>query len=295
MMPNSSDVAIAFIVREKFGWALESLKQLYAHSREPFALYIVDCGYPPEIRAQMESFLEGRRPVEWITADRFLWPSEALNLVTARATESFLCRIENDVLVAPGFLDFLLETMRDLDCEIVAPLTLEAEPGHAPTPHRDDGGGTQGVFAREPDGGLSIFERRFPATENGRLRVHRFELHALLFRTAALRAISPLPNLNSREHLDLALRAWDAGYRAYLDRRSVCTYMYPPLDARDKEFFRFRWNPAAAQRSHAYVKATWRIRRMPRAMDFVRRHQDFLREENVLRTEPSADGSIPSR
>ncbi len=282
LVPNRPDIAVAFIIREKFGWTLESLRRLYANCPEPFTIYIVDCGYPPEIRAGMEAFLESRAHVEWIDADRFLYPNEALNLVTARATEPFLCKIENDVFVEPGFLGFLSETSRALDCEIVAPLTLEAEPGKAPVPHRDEDGGTRGRFEREPDGRVAVFERRSPDTEAGHTRVHRFELHAMLLKTEALRAMSPLPALNSREHLDLAMRAWTAGFRAYFDPRAVATYVYPPIHGFDREYFRFRWDPAMALRSHAYVKATWNIRRMPRAMEFVRCHQEYLREENIL-------------
>ena len=78
------EIAVAFIVREKFAWALASLKRLYALAGAPFTLYLVDGGYPPAVRAGLEAFLADKTNVVRIEVGRFLFPGEALNLVIER-------------------------------------------------------------------------------------------------------------------------------------------------------------------------------------------------------------------
>ncbi|MBK8726181.1 MAG: glycosyltransferase family 2 protein [Holophagaceae bacterium] len=287
-MPTASpaeglpDLAVVLVIREKFSLALECLRRICAETGPVFTLRIVDCGYPAPVRAAMEAFLAGRPRVVWIESPRPLLPGEALNLALASVREPLLCQIQNDVLIEPGFLARMVATQRETGCDIVAPLTLDLAPGGEAKPHRDEGGGTLGIFEREPDGRVAIFERRRLPEEAGRIRVHRFETHALLLRTEALRALGPLPALNSREHLDLALRAWNAGCRVLFEPRAVATYVLAPIHRSEVAFFRFRWDLALARRSHAEVKAAWRIRRMPRAMAFVARHRALLEEARVL-------------
>ena len=40
------EVAVAFVIREKFAYALASLQRLYRFADAPFRLYFVDGGYP---------------------------------------------------------------------------------------------------------------------------------------------------------------------------------------------------------------------------------------------------------
>jgi hypothetical protein len=276
------DLAVVLVIREKFGWTLECLRRICAETEPAFALYIVDCGYPPPVRAAMEAFLEGRPRVTWIHSPRPLAPGESLNGALASVREPLLCQIQNDVLIEPGFLACLSGTLVASGCDIVAPLTLDQVPGGPRAPHRDADGGTRGIFVAEPGGVIAIFEGRRLPPEGDRIPVHRFETHALLLRTAVLRDLGPLPPLNSREHLDLALRAWKAGCRVLFEPRAIATHVFPPLHRFDVDFFRFRWDPGWARDSHARVKAGWKIRRMPRAMAFVMRQQAFLREEAIL-------------
>jgi len=142
------DLGVVLVIREKFSWTLECLRRLCAETEPAFTLHIVDCGYPAPVRAAMEAFLEGRPRVAWIESHRPLLPGEALNLALASVREPLLCQIQNDVLIEPGFLARLVATQRATGCDIVAPLTLALEWGGEATPHRDEGGGTLGIFER---------------------------------------------------------------------------------------------------------------------------------------------------
>src|SRR5215204_4545056 len=102
-------LAIAFVVREKFGWALPALRRLYAHTGEPFRLYFVDPGYPPQVREEIDRFLAGRDVVH-IRLPGFAYPNEQINAVLPRITEPWLALFKNDTLVGPGWLECLRES-----------------------------------------------------------------------------------------------------------------------------------------------------------------------------------------
>ena len=56
-MASSPEIAVAFVIREKFACALASLRRLYALAGAPFTLYLVDGVYPREVRDEIERFL----------------------------------------------------------------------------------------------------------------------------------------------------------------------------------------------------------------------------------------------
>lgn len=276
------DTAIAFVIREKFSWALASLRRLYAFAGAPFALYFVDSVYPPAVRAELDAFLADKDNVIRIEAERFLYPSEALNLVIERLAEPFLWLVQNDVLVGRDCLGHLLETTRLLGCDLVAPATLDLQDGE-PGIHRATDQ-PKGIF--EENGRVYIQRDQAPEVRQGRTRVLHFELHSVLMTAETARAVYPIAPLNSREHIDLAMALWRMGKTAYLDARAQALYVgTPPQPLRDIEcdFFRFRWDLARARSSHEYVERKWRLADMEDATWFVRDHQLGLSPGAVLR------------
>jgi hypothetical protein len=286
--------AIAFTVREKFGWALASLRRIYAHFEVPFTLYFVDCGYPAMVRAEIEGFLADKSNVVRIDSGRFLLPSESLNLVVPRITEDFLYVINNDVLIEPRFGTCALQTFEQYGCALVAPETIEIQRGWR-EPHRAEY--VSGAIV-DQDGVLRV-EVPQPAgagkPEPVR-RVQHFEPHALAMTRAAALALHPLPVLNTREHIDMAVHAWRLDLAVYADDRARAAYLLPPIRDYDLPYFEFRWNRQTALDSQARVQARWNVADFPDSMPFIDEWREFGTDKWVLRTYPDVceDDDFPA-
>jgi GT2 family glycosyltransferase len=282
-----TETAVAFTVREKFSWTLASLKRLYAFAGAPFTLYIVDGYYPAPVQAELDAFLAGRENVVRITAERYLYPSEALNAVVERISEPYLFLVQNDVLIGRDTLKSLLETAKEVGCDVVAPLVLDTDNG-APAVHRDV---DKPLIFCEDGGRIYVTRGGEPERRRGRRRAYFFEMHCLFMRTDAARAVCPLPPLSVHEHFDLGIALWRMGKEAFLDHRARVLYMdTPPLPLRDFEvpYFRFRWDPARARQSDQYVRSKWRIADLYDGMSFIARQFTALRPEAILTRYDSA-------
>jgi hypothetical protein len=274
--PQPAEVAVAFVVREKFAWALASLQRLYALAGVPFRLYFVDGGYPREVRAALDEFLADKTNVVRITARRFLYPAEAWNLALAGVTEPYVFLLQNDVLIGRGALASLR-----LDCDGVAPDILDSAKG-VPQAHHES---SLALAIRERDGRLWIEADPAPESRDGYRRLHHFELHCLFLKTRTLRALGPLPPLSVHEHVDLALSLWREGKTVYLDEGARVLFLdTPPQQLRDYEcpFYRFRWDLGRARLSQGYVQHKWRMGNLFDAMPFVERQHAALAQERVL-------------
>jgi hypothetical protein len=277
-----SDIAVAFIVREKFSWALASLRRLYALAGAPFTLYLVDSVYPARVRAEIDAFLADQTNVVRVEAGRFLFANEAISLVLRRATEPLLLVLQNDVLIARDLLKRLRESLSAVKCDVVVPLLLDIGSGHFET-HRDTGD-PKGLV--EEDGQVFV-ERTVPAESVlGRSRVYQIENHCLLARADALRQLRLSPRLNTREHIDLSVALWKSGRTVFRDNAAEALFVDSPpvpLHDFDCDFYRFRWDLAAARRSNEEVRLKWRVAGMSDSLPFVERQQQALDPGAVLR------------
>jgi GT2 family glycosyltransferase len=281
------EVAVAFIIREKFAWSLASLERLYALAETPFRLYFVDGGYPPALLPALDAFLASKTNVVRLKAPRFLYPSESLNLALPSIEEPYVFLLQNDVLIGRGALLSLLETAARLDCDGVSPDVLDTDFG-APAAHRES---TLPLAISERDGKVWIEPEASPERREGFRRLHHFEVHCILLRTQALRSLGPLPPLSVHDHVDLVLGMWRQGRTIYFDERAKVLYMdVPPLQLRDYEcpFFRFRWDPARARQSHDYVRDKWRMGNLFDSTPFIERQHGAMQPGKVLTSYASA-------
>jgi GT2 family glycosyltransferase len=280
-VPSDPEIAVAFVIREKFSYALASLRRLYAFAGAPFRLYVVDSVYPDGVRTRLDQFLRDKADVVRIPAERFLYPTEAVNLVIERAREPYLFILQNDVLIAPGALQFALDTMKRLDCGVVSPVIYDVEAG-GPSLHRH----TDAPAAiLEENGLIHLTRAAVPERREDRERIHHLELHCLLMKTAAARAVAPLPPLNVHEHIDLCIALWRNGQTAYLDKRARVLYAgSPPLPLRDLEhaYYSFRWDVTRARQSHRYVRDRWRTADLFDPLHFVERQHTALQPSSIL-------------
>jgi len=275
------EVAVAFTIRHKFIWTLASLRRLYDLAQVPFRLYLVDGGYPGELRRPLDQFLADKGNVVRLTARRFLYPNEALNLVLNGIAEEYVFLLQNDVMIDGDALRSALQTAKRLACDVVSPEVLDNAAG-TPAAHHES---SAALAIRERADGLWVEADGSPELRDGYRRLHLFEMHCLLMKTQALRAIGPLPPCNVHEHIDVAIAWWRQGRKVYLDQGSRVLVMdTPPEPLRDYEvpYFRFRWDRARAQQSQEYVRKRWRMANLFDVMPFVDEKHGALRPDKIV-------------
>lgn len=277
-------VGIAFIVREKFGWALAGLKRIYRFIDTPFTLHFIDCGYPSIVRKEIDAFLADQTNVVYVAAERFLLPNESLNLVIPWLQEPYLCIIQNDVLIEPGYMSALLATFDEHHCDMVWPMTFELQGGRR-EPHRDEYTDTR---IREVNGGLLVQVPEPPRADPPPpvRQIQHFELHTLMMTASAAKLVYPLPVINTREHIDLAAHAYRRGMTVYANEDAHAGYVLPPIRDYDLAYFKFRWDMEVAAASHARVARRWNINHLPNSMGFVRQHNTYATPNRVQRNQP---------
>lgn len=282
-----AQLGVAFTVREKFGWALAALQRIYRVAEQDFTLYFVDCGYPKPILTEIERFLADKSNVVRIDSPRFVWPSEALNLALPRLQDDHLCIIQNDVLIERGYFRELLSTVSTHGCDMVQPDTSEMQAGEY-RPHRHEYTDTR-IVRKDDKWWVQVPILNLPAEKPPERRIQHFELHTLLMTRRAAERVWPFPVLNTREHLDLAMRAFTENLVVYVNDRAKASYVLPPIQTCDQDYFDFRWNIAAAEQAHTTVQQRWGLGNMPNSMRFIAGHRAFLLPENVRQQEPTCE------
>ncbi len=262
-MSQAQPLATLIVVpRERFGMALRSLESIYANTQSPFRLIYVDAGSPPAVARALQAEAK-TRGFDLLRVEEFLSPNEARNLVLPWVQTRYVVFLDNDVLVAPGWLETLVRCAEETGADLVGPLYMVGEP---PGDFVHMAGGT--VRIEEAGGRRHIAEshlyagRKLPdipvALE--RQQTELLEYHCLLARTEVLRALGPLDEryLSTSEHIDLCLAVRARGGTVYLEPAARISYVPPKtLEPADLPFFRLRWSEAWTKESFRRLKERW--------------------------------------
>ena len=104
-------IAVALLVREKFGVTIEALRSLYERTGLDFRLLLVVNAYPDDVLHDVREYLRGKR---WVTElpleGHFRLPNEALNAAMASFDGDYLVVVDNDMVVEPGYLEAMIST-----------------------------------------------------------------------------------------------------------------------------------------------------------------------------------------
>jgi Glycosyl transferase family 2 len=272
------DQTVTLIVtpRERFGMARESLLSIFAATRRRFDLIYVDCG----VNAALSDWLDQQAGLRGFRILRpgMVAPNEARNLGLRLASTRYVVFIDNDVLVAPGWLDALLDCAHQEQADIVAPLTCQGLPSQQMI-HQAGGSLLEDpeAFFAQPAGQRTIVDRHFlagrriadVAAQLHRSPIGACEFHCVLVRRTLFDWIGPLDErlLASREHLDLCLAATQAGKKIVFEPNAVVTYVFPnrfaPLSRADWRYFMLRWSPQWVDQSISHFEAKWGLRSDP--------------------------------
>ncbi len=264
-------VTIIVVPRERFGVSEESLESIYANTTPPFELVYVNGRAPTALTARLAARASelGFRHIE---AGRFLSPNEARNIGLAHATTPYVVFIDNDVVVAPGWLDALVACAEETSADVVTPLTCHGSPAHT-TVHQAGGDfapDPQAFFA-QPEGKRQLVEvmhLQGAKVEEVRPKLSRSqtqccEFHCVLVRRSVFDRVGKLDEgmLATKEHIDFCMGVIKAGGSVWFEPASVATYFFPTrqraIVMQDWPFFLVRWSPEWQHRSMEHFRRKW--------------------------------------
>lgn len=267
-------VTIGFTPRERFSLAAESLQRIFDHTHIPFNLIVVDCNTPKVYWQQIEQILQGRENVKVIHRDRYLLPNQSRNLVVREAQDEFLCLIENDNLVADGWLTQLITACEEYPADVAVPLLMEGRSRKAPV-HFDDR--LHQVHSVPTSEGIKL--EILPRTDDKEKdrgqelrKVQFMEQHCLLFRRNVFDRIGLYDEeLNTRDEIDLSLALYSAGVPVVFEPKCEINYLPPyPPSPEDEEYFLMKWDIARAHKSHERIQKKWNLLHLPGSIEFVK-------------------------
>lgn len=294
-------VTIVVSLREGHGLALPALDHLLAHTPRETPLLYLDIASPPPIRAQLE-----RRAAEHgftlLRFDASTWPSTTRAAAVERITTDYVVFMENDVLVAPGWLDALVRCADETGAGLVGPLYLEGGGAEPVTVHM--AGGT--LTRRQTQAGEALDEDHrlmhaplATARQCLRQECDFVEFHCLLARRDIFtRGVSLDRGVGCvHDHIDLSLQVTALGFPIWLEPQAKV------LQLRDGDYLfsdlpllRRRWNHDAVEASIANFCRLWNLAPDEQAFSGVRRFTDDRRRQlDPVRNDLPPAGPLESR
>lgn len=268
-----TDITIGFVPRERFSSAAESLESILTETDTPYEMLIVDCATPPDVWAEMEALIEGRDNIRVLRTDHVLLPNEAKNLVIRETKTEYLCLVENDNLVEPGWLDKFKSACEEMPADVAAPLLMENRPGSTKV-HFDTALGSVEVVQTDEGEKLNIKARKHTGelAKLGRQYQDFMEVHCLFFRTSVFEKIGLFDEeVNMSEEVDLSLALYDAGVPVVFEPACVIHYVLPvwPLPESDMPFYMNKWDIDRGRKSIETIRDRWKLTRPPQILGFI--------------------------
>lgn len=254
-------VTIVCVPRDHFSDTQESLESVYANSDMPFELVYVDGG-SPRATARYLRRQSRARGFRLIRTEHYLSPNHARNIGARRVGTPYLVFIDNDVVVAPGWLEPLVACAERTGAAVVSPLNFELKPLHTIVHFA---GGYAHVDTVEAEGRAErhivdkIFKKKVPSHS---VPTECAEFHCMLVRTEAFRAVGGLDErmLSTRENLDFCMALREAGHELQMEPASRITYLPPdPLRLSDVPYFALRWCDEWDLASFHHFRDKWRL------------------------------------
>jgi GT2 family glycosyltransferase len=262
---NRPDVTIVVSPRERFGQTRLTLETLFAATSPPFRLVYVDGGVPKSIRRWLESEAQSRR-FRLLGDGSYLSPDRARNLGFEAVTTKYVVFLDNDVVVAPGWLDALLDCAEASGAWIVGPLYCADRPFHAVihtaggTAHIEEKDGTRRFIEQHLLLGKTVAEA---ARQLVRGPTEQVEFHCLLVRAETMRALGPLDARFCsvpEGQIDLCMKVRALGGEVWLAPDAIVTYDRPwPTGMRlsDVPYYLMRWSERRGRRGLEHFRRVW--------------------------------------
>ncbi|NEP11630.1 MAG: glycosyltransferase [Symploca sp. SIO2C1] len=285
------EVTLVVSPHERFSYTRQSLESIYEHTSYPFSLIYVDGGSPPHVKHYLERQAQ-EKGFELIRTDYYLCSNQARNLGLHQVKTEYVVFIDNDIDVAPGWLEKLMRCAQQTEATVVSPLTCISNNLHE-TIHL--AGGEAWIYLQVKGDKIKrkLHEKlhflNCPIAEvQTQLKQQQSKLahfHCMLVRTSIFDQTGFLDEglLSTREDIDFCLSVAQVGGTIYFEPTAVVTYVPgPPFELSDIPYFMLRWSDAWEVSSLEHFTAKWNLKqdqgyitRLYKGLG-ERRHQVFL-------------------
>ena len=283
-MLEHARTTIGFVPESSFSKTRRSLETIYARTEGPFELVCIDGGSPPIVKKYLEqASLE--KGFVLVRTDDYLIPNQARNLALDHVNTEYVAFVDNDVLVAPGWLDALVRCADETGAWVVGPLYFEFEPEC--TQLHMAGGVCR--IVQLPDGGRSLVEKhahphvKLASLEGelSRQETELIEFHTVLVSMQTFASLGRLdPNLSLSEHADLCLTVRAAGKSVFLEPTAAITHLPPTrINRVDSKYFQFRWSEEWMERTVRRLQEKYQLSETDPEMDHLKRWVRQYRRE----------------
>jgi GT2 family glycosyltransferase len=267
-MNTTSQPSITIVVspRERFSYSRESLDSIFENTKMPFSLIYVDGNSPQYIQNYLDSKAQANE-FEIIRTSKYLSPNQARNLAIPKVTSEYILFIDNDVVVAPGWLERMVQCAEQTQATVVSPLTCIGRKLHQKV-HLAGGEAHIKIEAEGDQVRRKVHEKHYfvnrPVAEIldqlQRQQCEFAEFHCMLVRREIFATIGLLDEmlLSTREHIDFCMNVTQAGGTIYCEPSSVVTYV-PDIIFRpsDLAYFMLRWSDAWEITSLQHFQQKW--------------------------------------
>lgn len=276
-----SDAQVTLVIspRERFSMSERALASIYDNTPEPFELIYVTGGAPDRVYQSLKRESQTRK-FELIHSSQYLSPSQSRNLAIPKIKTKYAVFLDNDALVAPGWLGSLVTCAEETGADVVGPLYLIGEFARA-TIHM-----AGGMLTPAHENGSHILrDEQFLydtpiARANTRLKRREcdyVEFHCMLVRTDFFDRTGLLDEalLNLHEERDICLLAKHEGTGVFMEPKSVVTYVAPPpLEWWDLPYFMLRWSEQWSVDSVRHFNKKWHIDAVQHVSDKKTSYED---------------------
>ncbi|NMG05374.1 glycosyltransferase [Brasilonema sp. UFV-L1] len=258
-----STVTIGFFPREQFSLAAKSLERIFEYTHIPFNLIVIDCNTPKVYWQQIEQVLEGRSNVTVIHTDQYLQANQLRNLVIQKATDDFVCFVENDVLVEEGWLSHLIAACEEQPADVAVPRIIEGPLG-ATSIHWDKHQGQVRVVQTANDIQWELLpamgDQQIDTGDHRRTLALAGEAHCRLYRRSVFDRFAFDEEVIYLDHLDSSLALYDAKIPVVFEPKSVVHFWHPyPPCPDDLDYFFFRWELEQSGKSLERIQKKWNL------------------------------------
>ena len=246
--------------------APQSLDSVLENTEPPYKLLYVDGGSPTWVRRIIESQARENN-FTLIRSEQYLSPNEARNLGFAKVQTKYTVFLDNDVVVAPGWLQRPRAMRRRNGSVGSRSLYCIGQPYHqkihmaAGLAHFEENGATHRYIDKH------LMEHSWLDDVRDQLKrepSERCEFHCMLIRSDAMRTVGPLDEklLGIVEtHSDLCMLVRNAGGTVWFEPGSVVTYVPPPpVHISDLPYFLLRWSNDWMTQGKARFAEKWGLR-----------------------------------
>ena len=284
--PARCRVTLVMTARERHALSLRAIDSVRANTAPPFRFLYLDVQSPATLRAELQSRAAAGQ-IELRSFDEPLWPQAARRRVLDELAGDYVVFIDNDVVVAPGWLEALVRCADETGAGIVSPLYLWSDGLGRPRIHMAGG---RIVEQNTADGRVLDESHHLMNADPEREALARgrcdfAEFHCMLVRRALLddpRMLDPAVRC-VHEHIDTALVARELGAEIWFEPAARVDYLaFAPYLLDDLPMLRSRWDVAEGEASIAAFARKWNVIDDARSFGGVR---SFL-DRHVARVDP---------